>query len=72
MDGEMVITLKALGVKMRRDDGEPLDNPTSYRQLVGALKFEHHRYYSYCTYGQSISKCSDYSPHWGCHENSRH
>ncbi|MFV0960769.1 Ty1/Copia family ribonuclease HI, partial [Klebsiella pneumoniae] len=38
-DDKHVDTPEALGMKLRLKDGEPLTDPTPYRQLVGALSY---------------------------------
>ncbi|CAN6445040.1 unnamed protein product [Victoria cruziana] len=38
-DDKVVDTPEALGVKLKIDDGEVLENPTPFRQLVGALSY---------------------------------
>ncbi|XP_049936538.1 secreted RxLR effector protein 161-like [Nymphaea colorata] len=38
-DDKVVDTPEALGVKMKIDDGEILENPTPFRQIVGALSY---------------------------------
>ncbi|CAN6462662.1 unnamed protein product [Victoria cruziana] len=38
-DDKVVDTPEVLGVKLKNDDGEVLENPTPFRQLVGALSY---------------------------------
>jgi hypothetical protein len=38
-DDKVVDTPETVGMKMRADDGVPLDNPTPFRQLVGSLMY---------------------------------
>ncbi|CAN6482881.1 unnamed protein product [Victoria cruziana] len=38
-DDKLVDTPEIVGVKLRADDGEILENPTPFRQLVGALSY---------------------------------
>ena len=38
-DERHIETPEIVNVKMKVDDGEPLENPTPYRQLVGALSY---------------------------------